>query len=78
MNRCNKIYLFQNIYNRLNNLNTEHGFAGGSRPFIYQEVIDLGGEAISKNEYTDLGVVTEFLHSASTGKVFRGRDQLRW
>uniref|UniRef100_W8BSY0 Alpha-amylase n=1 Tax=Ceratitis capitata TaxID=7213 RepID=W8BSY0_CERCA len=68
----------QSIYNRLNNLNTEHGFAGGSRPFIYQEVIDLGGEAISKYEYTDLGVVTEFSHSASIGRVFGGNDQLRW
>ncbi|XP_029405441.2 alpha-amylase A [Bactrocera dorsalis] len=66
------------IYNRFNNLNTQHGFAAGSRPFIYQEVVDLGGEAISKYEYTDLGVVTEFLHSASIGKVFRGGDQLRW
>ncbi|XP_054088895.1 alpha-amylase 2-like [Zeugodacus cucurbitae] len=68
----------KNIYNRLNNLNTEHGFAGGSRPFIYQEVIDLGGEAISKYEYTDLGVVTEFRHSAAIGRSFRGHDQLRW
>lgn len=31
------------IYGRLNNLNTAHGFAAGSRPFITQEVIDLGG-----------------------------------
>ncbi|XP_059224390.1 alpha-amylase A-like [Stomoxys calcitrans] len=66
------------IYNRLNNLNTGHGFASNARPFIFQEVIDLGGEAISKYEYTDLGTVTEFSHSNSIGKVFRGKDQMRW
>jgi len=32
----------QYIYSQLNNLNTDHGFATGTRPFIYQEVIDLG------------------------------------
>lgn len=30
------------IYSQLNDLNTDFGFAYGSRPFIYQEVIDLG------------------------------------
>lgn len=30
------------IYGSINNLNVEHGFASGSRPFIFQEVIDLG------------------------------------
>uniref|UniRef100_W8BYH3 Alpha-amylase n=2 Tax=Ceratitis capitata TaxID=7213 RepID=W8BYH3_CERCA len=68
----------EKIYNRVNNLSTTHGFDTGARPFIFQEVIDLGGEAVSKNEYTNLGVVTEFAHSNSIGKVFRGKDQLRW
>lgn len=27
------------IYNRMNNLKTEFGFAANSRPFIYQEVV---------------------------------------
>lgn len=36
------------MYSRVKNLSTESGFEPGSRPFIYQEVIDLGGEAISK------------------------------
>lgn len=35
------------IYNRLNNLNAGV-FGGGVRPFITQEVIDLGGEGISR------------------------------
>lgn len=38
----------QNVVGRLNNLNTAYGFASGSRPFITQEVIDLGSETITK------------------------------
>ena len=38
----------QNIYGRLKNLNTNYGFGANSRPFITQEVIDLGGETIQK------------------------------
>lgn len=30
------------IYGSVNSLRTEHGFASGSKPFIYQEVIDFG------------------------------------
>jgi hypothetical protein len=30
------------IYGQLKNLNTDHGFSPCTRPFIYQEVIDLG------------------------------------
>lgn len=47
------------IYDRLNNLNTAY-FPSGSRPYVVQEVIDFGGEAISRDEYTPLGAVTEF------------------
>lgn len=68
----------QEIYWRLNNLNTNYGFPSGARPFITQEVIDLGGEAISKYEYTDLGTVTEFRFSAEIGRVFNGYDHLRY
>jgi alpha-amylase len=49
-----------NIYGRLQNLNTAHGFPANARPYIVQEVIDLGGEGISKFEYTPLAAVTEF------------------
>ncbi|XP_001846545.2 alpha-amylase B [Culex quinquefasciatus] len=66
------------IYGRVKNLNTAHGFGAGSRPFITQEVIDLGGEGISKYEYTDLGTVTEFRFSAEIGRAFRGMNQLKW
>ena len=33
---------------------------GGGRPLFFHEVIDMGGEAISANEYTGVGKVTEF------------------
>lgn len=37
----------QSIFSNLNNLSTK-AFPINSEPFIYQEVIDLGGEAIKK------------------------------
>ncbi|PSN30052.1 Alpha-amylase A [Blattella germanica] len=61
------------IYNHVNDLNTEHGFAAGSRAFIYQEVIDWGNDAIRKFEYTDLGRVTEFRHGVQMGYAFSGQ-----
>lgn len=66
------------IYNRVKNLNIAHGFAGDSRPYIVQEVIDLGGEGISRDEYTGLGPITEFRFSAEIGRAFRGHNALRW
>uniref|UniRef100_A0A3P9H2B9 Alpha-amylase n=1 Tax=Oryzias latipes TaxID=8090 RepID=A0A3P9H2B9_ORYLA len=59
-----------NVYRRLNNLNTKW-FPGGSRPFIFQEVIDLGGEPITTGEYVGLGRVTEFKYGARLGELFR-------
>lgn len=66
------------IYSNFKDLNTEFGFSPGSRPFIYQEVIDLGGEAISSSEYTSLGAVTEFKFSFKIGTVFKGHDKLTY
>lgn len=66
------------IYDRLNNLNTGHGFPAGARPYIYQEVIDLGGEAISRDEYTALAAVTEFKFGMELSRAFLGGNQLRW
>ena len=34
------------IFESLNNLSTAKGFSPGTRPFIYQEVIDQGGNFI--------------------------------
>ncbi|XP_077981749.1 alpha-amylase-like [Glandiceps talaboti] len=67
----------ENVFNQLDDLNTSY-FPGGSRPFVYQEVIDLGGEAVSADEYTDLGRVTEFRYGQYIGEAFRGRNQLKW
>jgi alpha-amylase len=70
------------IYNKLKNLNTQFNFPENSRPFIYQEVIDLGGDAISKTEYSGLAAVTEFLHSRDISLTFRSKkplhDLLKW
>lgn len=40
------------IYSQLNYLSVTLGFPENARPFIYQAVIDLGGDAISKTEYS--------------------------
>lgn len=60
------------IYNHLNNLSTKFGFPQGARPFIFQEVIDVGGEGVKKTEYTGVGTVTEFSFSSEVGLVFQG------
>lgn len=62
----------KDIYEELKSLNTAFGFEEGAQPYIVQEVIDLGGEGISRQEYTPLGAITEFRHSADIGNVFRG------
>ncbi|XP_055692015.1 alpha-amylase A-like [Lutzomyia longipalpis] len=59
------------LFGSTKNLSPEFGFPDKARPFLYQEVIDLGQEPISKNEYTSIGVVTEFLFSAEIGNIFR-------
>ncbi|KAL3280417.1 hypothetical protein HHI36_017899 [Cryptolaemus montrouzieri] len=66
------------IYSRLNNLNTDFGFAENSRPLIYQEVSDYGGEAVKREEYTPMGRVTEFRYPSSIGNVFQGNDKLTY
>ena len=58
------------IYSRLNELNTEW-FPASTKPFIFQEVIDLGGEPISSNDYTHIGRVTEFKYGMNLGDCFR-------
>ncbi|XP_020006677.2 pancreatic alpha-amylase-like [Castor canadensis] len=61
------------VLDKLHNLNTKW-FASGSKPFIFQEVIDLGGEAITSSEYFGNGRVTEFKYGAKLGKVIRKWD----
>ncbi|OBX34954.1 alpha-amylase precursor [Halomonas elongata] len=45
----------------------------GSPIYAFQEVIDLGGEAVSSEEYTDTSDVTEFRYSASIGDIFKNQ-----
>ncbi|XP_018575963.1 alpha-amylase-like isoform X2 [Anoplophora glabripennis] len=66
------------IFHRVNDLSTEHGFPKGSRPFFYQEVIDLGGEAVSKREYVGFGAVLEFKFGAELGNAFQGNNPLKY
>lgn len=63
------------IYGRVKPLSPENGFVSASRPFIYQEVIDFGNEAVRRQEYTSLGTVTEFTYSTQIGMVFRKIDR---
>uniref|UniRef100_A0A8C8VE99 alpha-amylase n=1 Tax=Pelusios castaneus TaxID=367368 RepID=A0A8C8VE99_9SAUR len=55
---------------KLHNLNTKW-FSSGSRAFIYQEVIDLGGEPITASQYFGNGRVTEFKYGAKLGTLIR-------
>ncbi|XP_018017055.1 alpha-amylase 1 isoform X2 [Hyalella azteca] len=65
------------IFNGLNNLNTDY-FPAGSRPTIFQEVIDQGGEPVTASQYTGLGRVTEFKYGLSLGSAFRGNNKLTY
>uniref|UniRef100_A0A8C5SH10 alpha-amylase n=1 Tax=Laticauda laticaudata TaxID=8630 RepID=A0A8C5SH10_LATLA len=58
------------ILSKLNNLNVRW-FSKGSRPFVYQEVIDLGSEAVQSSEYFRNGRVTEFKYGMQLGTVLR-------
>lgn len=59
------------IYGLLNPLTSANGFIQGSRAFMFQEVIDMGNEAVKRQDYTSLGTVTEFTYSAQIAMVFR-------
>ncbi|XP_041276634.1 pancreatic alpha-amylase-like [Onychostruthus taczanowskii] len=58
---------------KLHDLNTQW-FSAGTKPFIYQEVIDLGSEPIKGSEYFGNGRVTEFKYGAKLGTVLRKWD----
>ena len=48
-----------------------------AKPYVYQEVIDQGGETISSPEYFQNGDVTEFKYSLDIGRIVSG-GQLAW
>lgn len=60
----------------MNDLNTKHGFPENSKPFIYQEVQDMGGEVVSKTEYIGLATVTEFMYSHLISTIFKSKKPL--
>ncbi|KAJ8917226.1 hypothetical protein NQ315_012718 [Exocentrus adspersus] len=60
----------------LKNLNTAHGFATNSKPFVFQEVTDSGTDQIK--DYADIAAVTEFKYSNSITNVFQGNDKLTY
>lgn len=61
----------QAIRDNLKNLNTEF-FPVNTRPFFFQEVIDMGGgEAVKADEYVKIGRVTEFRYGKHLGDVIR-------
>ncbi|XP_071440986.1 alpha-amylase-like [Hetaerina americana] len=68
----------RSIFSRLDDLKESHGFARNSKPLIFQEVIDLGGEGISWSQYSGLGRVTDFKYGAELGGAFSGSNLLKW
>ena len=64
------------VYSSLNNLPTSM-FPANTPPFVFQEVIDMGGEAISGDEYIGLGRVTEFKYGRDLSDCIRGTNGQR-
>ncbi|XP_055332042.1 alpha-amylase-like [Paramacrobiotus metropolitanus] len=58
------------LLGELNNLNTTY-FPAGTRPYIYQEVIDLGGEPLGQFAYLTTGRVTEFKYGKFLSEAVR-------
>ncbi|CAF3818143.1 unnamed protein product [Rotaria sp. Silwood1] len=58
------------LIGKLNNL-PSHIFGQNKRPFIYFEVIDLGGEPIKNTDYTWIGRVSEFRYGKYLSEVVR-------
>nr|AEI58894.1 amylase [Pteria penguin] len=65
------------VFGRLHTLNTKY-FPSGTQPFIFQEVIDMGHEAISASEYTSFARVTNFIYGIKLADVFRGNNPAKY
>ena len=67
-----------NIFSRLNDLPSAT-FGSGKKPFIYQEVIDQGGEPIKMAEYFNTGRVTNFIYGVKLANIFlRHSDKAKY
>lgn len=62
-----------NIYGKLKNLSTDV-FGANKRPFVYFEVIDLGGEPIKNTDYTWIARVSEFRYGSFLSQVIRRQN----
>ncbi|KAK3593460.1 hypothetical protein CHS0354_020226 [Potamilus streckersoni] len=65
------------LLGRVHNLNTKY-FPSGTKPLIYQEVIDMGGEPIKMSEYFQSGRVTNFIYGIKLAQVFRNQNQAKF
>ncbi|KAL4216996.1 alpha-amylase [Mactra antiquata] len=66
------------VFARLHNVDS-NTFGSGKKPFIYQEVIDMGGEAIKMAEYFATGRVTNFIYGVKLADIFlRHTNQAKW
>ncbi|XP_045181184.2 alpha-amylase-like [Mercenaria mercenaria] len=66
------------IFGKLHNLNGEI-FGSGKKPFIFQEVIDMGHEPITMSEYLGTGRVTNFKYGVKLADIFlRNSNQAKW
>ena len=54
-------------------------FGGGKRAFVYQEVIDMGGnEPIKAGEYLGSGRITNFIFGMKLSSVFRKQNPMKY
>lgn len=69
-----------NIWGRLTNLPTDHGFPSGARAFVVHEIICIGGDEPDMIPYFPNGRVTEFKAGVYYNDIFKklGGQQLRW
>lgn len=66
------------VFEKLHELKADE-FGSGKKPFIFQEVIDMGGEPIKMSEYFGTGRVTNFIYGVKLANIFlRNSDQAKW
>ena len=66
------------IFGKLKNLRSDT-FGNGVKPFIFQEVIDMGGEPIKMSEYFGTGRVTDFIYGQKLAEIFLHKtNQAKW
>ncbi|KAK7100027.1 alpha-amylase-like [Littorina saxatilis] len=65
------------VFGQLKNLRSDV-FGSNKQPFIFQEVIDQGGEAIKGEEYLSTGRITNFKFGLELARVFRRQNAMKW